>query len=488
MGVDVARRSAFRIAGLGDWLQRHGTLIRRLQWGVVLAYAVLIVVPALLPLPDETARVFNHLTVFAQFAFWGIWWPFVLLSMVLLGRVWCGVLCPEGTLTEWASAHGRNRAIPRWMRWGGWPFLAFTLTTVYGQMISVYQYPGAALLVLGGSTVAAVVVGYWYGREKRVWCKYLCPVNGVFGLLAKLAPLHYAVDGDAWRRSYGRNVPFNSGQSAVPAAKLIPVIALAPVTPLNCAPLVAIRKMEGASDCHMCGRCSGHRQAIQLQWRSPNHEVVVLGARSATGWQTLLILVGLLGVALGAFQWTVNPNLVAVKQGVAGWLIDRDIFWPFLENAPGWLLTHHPQLRDVFSWLDGGLLLAYLAGMAVLMGVGLSLPIAIATRLLGHWSTQRFYHLTQALLPLTACSVFLGLSSLTVQLLKNEGVPVFWAGAVRAGLLVASTLWSLGLCCAIVQRTPVTGWQSCRKGLAVFAFTPAIAMINCAWFLMFVVW
>ena len=464
----------FPIAFLGDWLREHAGLIRRLQWFVVLIYAVLIVVPALLPLPDETAHVFTHLTVLAQFAFWGIWWPFVLLSMVLLGRVWCGVLCPEGALTEWASAHGRNHAIPRWMRWGGWPFFAFVLTTVYGQMISVYQYPGAALLVLGGSTLAAIAVGYWYGREKRVWCKYLCPVNGVFGLLAKLAPVHYAVDGEAWRRSYGRN----DGQR-----KVIPVAAL------NCAPLVAIRKMEGASDCHMCGRCSGHRQAVQLQWRSPNHEVVNLGARTATGWQALLILVGLLGVAMGAFQWTVNPNLVAVKQQVATWLIDHDILWPFLENAPSWVLTNHPELRDVFSWLDGGLLLAYLAGMAVLMGVGLSLPLALASRLLGRWSAQRFYHLTQALLPLAACSVFLGLSSLTVQLLKNEGVPVFWAGMARAGLLGACTLWSLALFASIVQRTPLAGTGGLwRKWAATIAFLPAIALINYAWYLMFVVW
>ncbi|HEY3048587.1 MAG TPA: 4Fe-4S binding protein, partial [Polaromonas sp.] len=155
-------------AAVGDWMQRHGRWIRLLQWVVVLFYGVLVIVPALLPLPDETSRVLTHLTVFAQFVFWGIWWPFVLLSMVLVGRAWCGVLCPEGALTEWVSGKGRNRPIPRWMRWGGWPFVAFVGTTIYGQMVSVYQYPKAVLLVLGGSTLAAMAVGYLYGREKRV--------------------------------------------------------------------------------------------------------------------------------------------------------------------------------------------------------------------------------------------------------------------------------------------------------------------------------
>ena len=451
-------------AALGDWLSRHGRWIRWTQWLVVLCYAVLVLVPALLPLPDESAHVFTHLTVFAQFVFWGIWWPFVLLSMVLVGRVWCGVLCPEGALSEWASGRGLNRAIPRWMRWGGWPFVAFVGTTVYGQMVSVYQYPKAVLLVLGGSTAAAIAIGYVYGREKRVWCKYLCPVNGVFGLLAKLAPLHYQVDAQAWRSSYGRTIR---------------------IQPINCAPLVAIRKMEGASDCHMCGRCSGHRDAIALTLRSPNQEVVVQGAHLATGWQTLLILVGLLGIALGAFQWTVNPHLGQAKQWLAEWLIERDILWPFAENAPWWLLTNYPAQRDVFSWLDGGLLLAYLFGMGAVMGVGLALPLAWTTRLLGPWQRQRFFHLSQALIPLAGIGVFLGLSALTLNLLKAEGVPVHWANAVRLVLLAVANLWSLSLFLGICRRYASSASLAL---LAAVAACPALLLVDYAWALTFWLW
>ena len=67
---------------LGDFLRDHAAWVRRLQWVVAGVYIFLLVVPVCLPLPDDSARIFSHLTIFAQFVFWGIWWPFVLLSMV----------------------------------------------------------------------------------------------------------------------------------------------------------------------------------------------------------------------------------------------------------------------------------------------------------------------------------------------------------------------------------------------------------------------
>ena len=183
-----------RLARLGNWMAAHRRLILGVQWAIVLFYAFLVVLPAFLPHPHAETRLFSgdfgassfvdgdlcapdgtplppqekapyapqwheRLVLLAQYLFWGVWWPFVILSIMFMGRVWCGVLCPEGALAEFASRHGRGYAIPKWLRWGGWPFLAFVLTTLYGQLVSVYEYPQAALLILGGSTVAAVAVG-----------------------------------------------------------------------------------------------------------------------------------------------------------------------------------------------------------------------------------------------------------------------------------------------------------------------------------------
>ncbi|MGB6241916.1 MAG: 4Fe-4S binding protein [Castellaniella sp.] len=463
-----------RVAQVGDFLRDHQRAIRAIQWLIVGFYLALLIIPALLPLPDRTASVFNNLTVVAQFAFWGVWWPFVLVSIPLLGRAWCGLFCPEGTLTEWASRHGRGGAIPRWMRWGGWPFVAFSLTTIYGQLVSVYQYPWAVAAVLGGSTVAAMIVGWLYGRNKRVWCKYLCPVNGVFNLLAKLAPWYYRVDAQAWR------APVRRTES------------------INCAPLLPLRHMEGAAECHMCGRCSDYRGAITLSPRSPEAEIVLVA--DGSGWQTMLIVFGLMGLAVGAFLWSASPWFVTLKQTMAAWLINRDMYWPLADNAPWFVLTHYPQVNDSFSWLDGTVILLFIFGAACAVGGATFGGLWLADRVLpertypgvrdqnGHLLRSRLagvHKLAQGLIPAAGVGVFLGLSATTLTLLQHEGVPTGWANPVRFTLLALALAWSLRFEWRLAGLR--TG-QSWRKGLAVGAVAVGLLPFIWAWLLFFVLW
>ncbi|ARP89946.1 hypothetical protein CAL14_06300 [Bordetella genomosp. 9] len=463
MAVAVARATA-RVA---DYLRDHAPLLRKLQWGIVALYAFLLIVPAMMPLPDNTASVFNNLTVVAQFAFWGIWWPFVLVSMPIMGRAWCGLFCPEGMLTEWASERGQGHAIPRWMRWGGWPFVAFALTTIYGQLVSVYQYPLAVLAVLGGSTLAAMAVGWRYGRSKRVWCKYLCPVNGVFHLLAKLSPWHYRVNEEAWRH---------------------PVIRIQPV---NCAPLVPLRQMKSAGDCHMCGRCSGYRGAITLAPRSPEDEIVRVADGDA--WQTALLIFGMMGIAMGAFLWTASPWFVTIKQAAATWLIERDIMWPLLDNAPWFVLTHYPQVNDSFSWLDGACILFFIGATTAIVGGALYLALWLADRLLPMRADASrsalggagVHKLAQALIPSAGIGVFLGLSATTITLLKHEGVSAHWANPVRFTLLTLAIAWTLRLAWRVMgQRTGAVG----RRVAAWLVYAAGLVPFCVAWVLFFVIW
>jgi polyferredoxin len=428
-----------------------------------------------LPLPDGTAHLWSNLTLAAEFAFWGIWWPFVLLSMVLFGRLWCGVLCPEGTLTEWASKHGRGLGIPRWMRWGGWPFVAFVCTTVYGQMVSVYQYPKAAMVVLGGSTVAAIVVGYFYTRGKRAWCRYLCPVNGVFGLLSKLAPMHYRTQEVAWRQSLDTDAAQRR------------VFTLHPAKPkaVDCAPMLDLRRLDGTSDCHMCGRCSKHHDAIAMQWRSPSEEIVTLAATKANYWQTALIVYGLLGVAIGAFHWSASPWYVTAKQWLATWLVDHDILWPLASNAPWWILTNYPDQNDTFNWLDGALLISYIGATAIVWGSVTLMGLACAVRLAGTWRTQRMHHLAQALIPVAGIGVFLGLSSTTLALLRAEGLALPWINDLRLTLLMGANIWALWLAWQIARTWAL---NVPRALLCILPFLAVLVWNDTAWAWLFWWW
>lgn len=442
------------LARLGEAMAHRRRWILGIQWAVVVFYLVLVTVPALVDLPPPDARLLDDMVLFAQFLFWGIWWPFVILSMFVLGRVWCGVFCPEGTLSEWASGFGLGRPVPRWMKWGGWPFVAFVLTTVYGQLVSVYEYPKAALLVLGGSTVAAVAVGLIYGRGKRVWCRHLCPVSGVFALLARLAPVHFQVDRAAWDRA--------------------PQVLH---TPVDCAPLIDIRRMTGTSECHMCGRCAGHRGAVTLAARMPGREVTETAA--ARPWEARLLVFGMLGVAFGAFQWSASPWFVALKQRAAGWLVERDSFVLLQDNAPWWLLTHYPQANDTFSWLDGLLLLAYIGGQALLVGGWIWGMLHLAGRLLPGMARDNALRLSHALIPLAGVSIFVGLSQLTSGQLQGEGIALDWAAHARMGLLAAGMGWSLWL-----------GWgmaQGRQAGIALLLLT-AMLPVPVLWAVQFWLW
>ena len=450
------------LARLGTALRTHARLLRAVQWLVVGAYLLLVVVPAFLPLPPDEARAFDHLAVLAQWAFWGLWWPLVLLSMLVAGRAWCGLFCPEGTLTEAASRFGFAKPVPRWMRWGGWPFVAFAVTTIYGQLVSVYQYATAALLVLGGSTLAAVVVGFLYGREKRVWCRHLCPVNGVFALLARMAPVHFRVDTQAWAANAGH----------------------IPIHPVNCAPMVRIRRMDGNAECHMCGRCSDHLDAVALAARSPEREVVGLRLQSASTYDAVLIVFGLLGVAIGAFAWNVSPWFVELKLLVAGWVIDHGPAWLLGTSAPWWLVTNYPEANDVFTPLDGLLIVAYILATALVLGGIVYAALLAAASAYPAQRLAQARRLAYALIPLGGLGVFLGLSGLTVALMRHEGIAIGWVPAFRAAVVTLGCAWSVRLAwrqTADLASTP-------RRTASTAAFSVGVAAVAASWALLYGVW
>ena len=123
--------------------------------------------------------------------FWAWWWPLILLSYPLVGRLWCAI-CPfmvwgqiAQRLTPWRKKSWPHGDVDRW----GAPALAagFAVILLWEEVWNLENTAWLSscllLLITAGAVMGSAVF------EKRFWCRYLCPVGGMNGLFAKLSIL-----------------------------------------------------------------------------------------------------------------------------------------------------------------------------------------------------------------------------------------------------------------------------------------------------------
>lgn len=67
-----------------------------------------------------------------------------------------------------------------------------------------------------------------------------------------------------------------------------------------------------------------------------------------------------------------------IKTSAAEWLIEHDSFVLLQDSVPWWLLTHFPEANDVFTWLDGIGVLAYIGATALILGGWITLWLRLA--------------------------------------------------------------------------------------------------------------
>ena len=272
----------------GDFLHRRQDVVRRIQWAMALVYFVLLLGPVVTP-DTGLGRV-------AEAVFWGVWWPLVILSMMVFGQFWCGVLCPDGTVTECASRHGKGAKPTEALRWGWWPLLAFAAVTLFSDAFDAHRSAWGTLAAVGSMSLLALATGLWFGKGRRVWCRHLCPAGSVFSLLARASVLHFKVDRARW------------DAAPRPSPK-----------PVDCPLLLDVRRLTSNEKCNMCGRCSGHRGAVELSWRPLGSEIVDLKDDDVRPWDAVGICFVLVGLCFAGFHWTGDMGaILAVALGLGG--------------------------------------------------------------------------------------------------------------------------------------------------------------------------
>ena len=145
--------------------------------------------------------------------FWAWWWPLILLSYPLVGRLWCAI-CPfmvwgqiAQKLTPWRKKSWPHGDMDRW----GAPVLAagFAVILVWEEVWNLENTAWLSSCLLLLITAGAVVGSLLF--EKRFWCRYLCPVGGMNGLFAKLSILELRAESGTCSGSCSSYACFKGG-------------------------------------------------------------------------------------------------------------------------------------------------------------------------------------------------------------------------------------------------------------------------------------
>lgn len=443
----ASRLTLVALAVEGFFVRWRGAL----RWVHMVMFALFLTIiagPLLLPEPPSGATTFTHLSPFASYVLWGVWFPLVFLSVIVTGRSWCGLLCPMGAAAEWGNKVGPQWAIPRWLRWEFMPVASFLVITILGQTVGVRDHPEAAAGVFGGTMVAAIVIGFLFGRRRRAWCRHLCPIGLLLGIFSRLG----AVEFRPVNRLPGGDTYTEKGV---------------------CPMMIDLPRKEESRHCIECFRCvnPGAKAGLRLALRRPGIEVEDIRNHHANPVEVWFLFLGT-GIALGGFLWTILPLWQDLRQIVGEWAIGQGWYW-IGEPGPSWLMSVHPDRREVFVWLDFLLIVGFMGAVMAALTAGLAACTGLAAWLAGRVGGdagfhRRFTELGYQCAPVAMVSLVVGLGGALFEPLRalagTEAV-----GLAKGLFFMMGLGWSLWLGDRILRAQgigPAWRWLPLLPGFA----------------------
>jgi polyferredoxin len=123
---------------------------------------------------------------------------FTLILTLVLGRVWCGWVCPMGTVLYWTRFKGAlergERLSGRWWAVKYVLLLPILAAALLGLVPPVLDWMGENAVASGTGIILLLgaSVGLNYLAD-LFWCRYLCPLGGALALLSRISPMRRTV-------------------------------------------------------------------------------------------------------------------------------------------------------------------------------------------------------------------------------------------------------------------------------------------------------
>lgn len=273
---------------------------------------------------------------FAIVFVWIVWWALLIIVLVPLGgRLWCAI-CPIPAPGEWLQRRALVSPAGRVLHTLGWRWprrlrsiwlqnASFLAMAIFSAL--VLTDPRVTAWVLLGLVLVAVALSLTY--ERRIFCRFVCPVGGFIGLYSLMAPVELRVKDPAVCRGHREKACYLGNERGV-----------------GCPWLVFPGALRRNAYCGLCTEClkTCTLDNVAFRVRPPGRDLLVADERRLDEAYKALIMV------------TCALLYAAVYLGPWGWLKDIAAGNPWtwwLGYALIFLLTNLalvPGAFLVFAW------------------------------------------------------------------------------------------------------------------------------------------
>lgn len=254
---EVHKLNLLRNEKLRDFLRRP-RLLTALTW-VNIAFVGLVTV---FTLYGATRPVGHPLAEAAtnpgMLVTWLVWFTFLPLGTVLVGRIWCGI-CPIAGIGDLVARLKRfNLQVPKLFKrlefWG--LALAYVVVDLTESSVEIDDSPlstGIFLLVILYLAIAFTVL-----FERRAFCRYLCPLASWLGAYSTMAPIEIRGNKKVCQTQCGEHTCYKGTDQVE-----------------GCPMFLYPASMASNAECLLCTKCvqACEHKGVQLNLRPPLQEL-----------------------------------------------------------------------------------------------------------------------------------------------------------------------------------------------------------------------